>query len=205
MIGSSTSVGAAIAAALDRAEQLRSHGDRPARVRIMTIFGDDRSGLTIHASIRSNSPAELRAQHGLGTRCIPWDELDARAGELVGLVDAAVGEVTLAVKNAPQADRPSRSQSDVEIDKFGSLIDQLGRTLTHSAMAVLKDNRNPTMPRDLGSEATMVAALKLAALAAFTANVSASDAQDELRLAIGDVMSKASASPELSGRPPLNS
>ncbi|HQS46678.1 MAG: hypothetical protein B7Y12_05335 [Rhizobiales bacterium 24-66-13] len=205
MIGSSTSVGAAIAAALDRAEQLRSHGDRPARVRIMTIFGDDRSGLTIHASIRSNTPAELRAQQGLGVRCIPWDELDARAGEIVGLVDAVVGEVTLAVKNAPQTHRPSRSKSDVEMDKFGSLIDHLGRTLTHSVMAVLRDSQIPKVPSDVGSEATMVAALKLAALAAFTANIGANDAQDELRLAIGDVMSKASASPELSGRPPLNS
>lgn len=205
MTGNSTSVGAAIAAALDRAEQLRSLSDRPPRVRIMTVFGDDRSGLTIHASIRSNTPAELRAQQGLGTRCIPWDELDARAGEIVGLVDAVVGEVPLAVKNAPQTDQPSRSEGDVGMGKFDSLIDQLGRTLTHSAMTVLKENQNPRMPRDLGSEATMVAALKLAALAAFTANIGANDAQDELRLAIGDVMSKASASPESSGHPPLNS
>jgi hypothetical protein len=53
----------------------------------MTIFGDDRSGLTINARIAARTPAEHRAQEGLGTRCLPWDELDARAGEIVGLVD----------------------------------------------------------------------------------------------------------------------
>jgi hypothetical protein len=65
------SVGGAIAAALERAEELRSLSDRPARVRIMTIFGDDRSGLTINARIAARTPAEHRAQEGLGTRCIP--------------------------------------------------------------------------------------------------------------------------------------
>ncbi|WP_245476871.1 hypothetical protein, partial [Bradyrhizobium sp. Leo170] len=110
-----TSVGSAIAAGLERAEALRGLSDRPARVRIMTIFGDDRSGLTINARIAARTPAEHRAQEGLGTRCIPWDELDARAGEIVGLVDEVVGEVTLAVRNAPPVPRPSRSEDDLEL------------------------------------------------------------------------------------------
>ncbi|WP_354125356.1 MULTISPECIES: hypothetical protein [unclassified Bradyrhizobium] len=61
----------------------------------MTIFGDDRSGFTINARIAARTAAEHRTQEGLGTRWIPWDELDARAGEIVGLVDEVVGEVSL--------------------------------------------------------------------------------------------------------------
>jgi hypothetical protein len=45
----------------------------------------------------------------------------------------------------------------------------------------------------------------LAALAAFTANVGTHDAQDELRMAIGDVMSKMAGSFESVPRPALNS
>jgi hypothetical protein len=200
-----TSVGRAIDAALRRAEELRRLNDRPARVRIMTIYGDDRSGFTIHANIAARSPAELRAQQGLGTRCIPWDELDARAGEIVGLIDEVVAEVTLAVRNVPSAPRPSRSEGDLELALFDELIDELGGALTHSAMAVLEKRAAQNVSRDLGSEATMLAALKLAALAAFTANVGTHDAQDELRMAIGDVMSKMAGSFESVPRPALNS
>ncbi len=49
-----------------------------------------------------------------------------------------VGEVTLAVRNVPSAPRPSRSENDLELALFDELIDELGRTLTHSAMAVLE-------------------------------------------------------------------
>jgi hypothetical protein len=91
---------------------LRSLSDRPARVRIMAIFGDDRSGLTINARIA------------------------ARAGEMFGLVDKVVGEVTLAVRNAPPAPRPSRSEDDLELAAFDDLIDELGQTITQSALSV---------------------------------------------------------------------
>lgn len=197
-----TSVGGAIAAALERAEELRSLSDRPARVRIMTIFGDDRSGL---ARIAARTPAEHRAQEGLGTRCIPWDELDARAGEIVGLVDETVGEVTLAVRNAPAVPRPSRSEDDLELAAFDGLIDELGRTITQSALSVLEKHPAKQASRELGSEAAMLAALKFAALAAYTGNVGLNDAQDELRMAMGDVMSKVRASPEFAPRQNLNS
>lgn len=200
-----TSVGRAIATALDRAEQLRRLPDRPARVRIMTVFGDDRSGLTINASIAARSPAELRAQEGLGTRCIPWAELDARAGEIVGLVDEVVREVTLAVRDAPATQRPSHSETDVDIEGFDELVDELRVTLTGVAMAVLESRRKTnSLSPPLGSEATMLAALKLAAFAACTANVGLSDAQDELRNAITDVQRKAGPG-EYMQRPVLNS
>ncbi|MET4214517.1 hypothetical protein [Bradyrhizobium sp. LA2.1] len=51
----------------------------------------------------------------------------------------------------------------------------------------------------------MLAALKFAALAAYTGHVGLTDAQDELRLAMGEVISNMSASPELSRRQSLNS
>jgi hypothetical protein len=204
MNGRPSSVGAAIAAALDRAEELRRLSDRPPRVRIMTIFGDDRSGLTINARIAARTPAESWAQEGLGTRCIPWDELDQRADELVSLVDATVGEVTLAVRNAPASLRPSRSESDGDLGVFEALVDELGRSLTQTALAVLRDPRARSASRRLGSEATMVAALKLAALAAFTANIGANEAQEELALAIGDVLSRSSVEVQKLGEQPLN-
>ncbi|PXW51198.1 hypothetical protein C7450_12189 [Chelatococcus asaccharovorans] len=50
----------------------------------------------------------------------------------------------------------------------------------------------------------MLAALKLAALSAYTANVGMDDAQDELRMAVGDVMSKMRSAPDLSPRQNLN-
>lgn len=200
-----TSVGGAIAAALKRAEELRGLSDRPARVRIMTIFGDDRSGLTINARIAARAPAEHRAQEGLGTRCIPWDALDARAGEIVGLVDEVVGEVTLAVRNAPPVPRPSRLEDDLELAAFDELIDELGRTIIQSALSVLETHPAKHVSRELGSEAAMLAALKFAALAAYTGHVGLNDAQDELRMAMGEVMSNMRASPELMRRQSLNS
>ncbi len=205
MTRDTTSVGGAIASALERAEELRSLSDRPARVRILTIFGDDRSGLTINARIAARTPAEHRAQEGLGTRCIPWDELDARAGEIVGLVDAVVGEVTLAVRNTPPVPRPSRTEGDLELAVFDDLINELGQTITRTALSVLEKHPAKQVSRELGGEAAMLAALKFAALAAYTGNVGLNDAQDELRMAMAEVMDKVRASPELARRPSLNS
>ncbi|WP_152535892.1 hypothetical protein [Bradyrhizobium sp. Ai1a-2] len=206
MTGDTTSVGGAIDAALERAEALRSLSDRPARVRIMTIFDDDRSGLTINARIAARTPAEHRAQEGLGTRRIPWDELDARAGELVGLVDEVVGEVTLAVRNAPPVPRPSRTEDDLEPAVFDDLIDELRQVITQSALFVLKTHPANQVSRELGSEAAMLAGLKFAALAAYTGHVGLNDAQDELRMAMREVMRNTRASPEIfSRRQRLNS
>ncbi|MHC2743933.1 hypothetical protein ACVMFA_009745 [Bradyrhizobium liaoningense] len=86
----------------------------------------------MNARIAARSPAEHRAQEGLGTRCIPWDELDVRAGEIIGLVDEVVGEVTLAVRNTPPVPRPSRSEDDLELAVFDDLIGEIGQTITQS-------------------------------------------------------------------------
>lgn len=157
----------------------------------MTIFGDDRSGLTINARIAARTPAEHRAQEGLGTRCLPWDELDAPVRSLAWWTEV-VGEVTLAVRNAPPVPRPSRSEDDLELAAFDDLIDQLDRTITQSALAVLGTHPAKHVSRELGSEAAMLAALKFAALAAYTGQVGLTDAQDELRMAMGEVMPRLS-------------
>ncbi|MCK1732355.1 hypothetical protein [Bradyrhizobium sp. 142] len=121
------------------------------------------------------------------------------------MVAEVVGEVTLAVRNAPPVPRPSRSEDDLELAAFDELIDELGRTITQSAFSVLETHPAKHVSRELGSEAAMLAALKFAALAAYTGHVGLNDAQDELRMAMGEVMSNMRASPELARRQSLNS
>jgi hypothetical protein len=102
---------------------------------------------------------------------------------MFGLVDEVVGEVTLAVRNAPPAPRPSRSEDDLELAAFDDLIDELGQTITQS----VETHPAKQVSREPGSGAAMLAALKFAALAAYTGNVGLNDAQDELRMAMGEV------------------
>ncbi|BAR63572.1 hypothetical protein ACVIWV_010365 [Bradyrhizobium diazoefficiens] len=128
-----------------------------------------------------------------------------RAGEIVGLVDEVVGEVTLAVRNAPSTPRPSRSEDDLELAAFDDLIDELGRAMTQSALSVLEKHSTKQVSGELGSEAAMLAALKFAALAACAGNVGLNEAQDELRTAMNELMSKVRTSPEATPRPRLNS
>jgi len=121
------------------------------------------------------------------------------------LVNEVVGEVTLAVRNAPPVPRPSRTEDDLELAAFDDLIDELGQTITQSALSVLEKHPAQQVSRELGSEAAMLAALKFAALAAYTGNVGLNDAQDELRTATSEVMSRMRASPEMTPRSSLNS
>lgn len=55
-------------------------------MRLLTAWGQG-EGLAVQARIPGRCEAELVAQEGLGTRLVPWAELDSRAGELPGLVD----------------------------------------------------------------------------------------------------------------------
>lgn len=188
-------VGAAIEAAVDRAEELRRRSDRKLRVRIVTVFEDGRSGLTIHARISAQTPAESRAQIGLGVRSISWLELDQRAHELVGLVDDAVAEVTLAVEKAPRTTRPSRSAAQDELIHYEKLVDDLASALTRTAQTIVNSPSTENLPRGLTGEATMVAAVQLAALAAYSGNLGRSDAQEELALALGRVLNRTEEKP----------
>jgi hypothetical protein len=122
---SKISVGAAIAAALKRAEA-KSESDQRTRLKISC----DETGLTFEASISAQNLAESRAQAGLGKRSIPLDELDARAGEIVSLANDAVEEVTRAVQSVPP---PGMEE---ELSNF------IGRVLKHCA----------TLPDDIKAE-----------------------------------------------------
>lgn len=89
-------VGAALKAASERAIAHEQMCPRMMRVRLMTHWGDYRGGLTIAVSIAVRAPAEaeiFNAGKNMVTRVVPWDDLDARAGELVALIDECVREV----------------------------------------------------------------------------------------------------------------
>jgi hypothetical protein len=191
MIVGGAPVGAAIKAALARAEFHRSTSSRRLRVRLMTQWGDDCSGLTINAHIAVRNNQELAAQEGKGVRRIPWDELDARADELVCLVDEVVAEVEAAVQNAPAPlPRPSRSEDDFDLDSFDGLIHDTYRTITQASSALLKTERARRLSANAVCEATMCGALNLAALAAYAGGIGPDDAHDALKCAISEIRAK---------------
>lgn len=91
------SVGLAIKAAIERAKEHECLSRRKVRVRVTTLHGDYDGGLTIRAVIAAQSDAELEAQSDIGVRHVDWEELDARSGDLVSLVDEVVAEVENAI------------------------------------------------------------------------------------------------------------
>jgi len=203
MADNSTSVGAAIAAALERGEQLRRASTRKPRVRIMTVFGDDHSGLTVNARIAARTDAELMAQQNVGTRRIPWADLDVRAAELVTLVDEVVSEVETAIRDAPvRAGHASKTESDLDLEAYEAVTEACYEGLTKSALDLLATSSAKRLSQKAASEATMIAALKLAALAAFSGGIAPDEVQDQLRQALSDIRAKApdGASPLLGRR-----
>lgn len=108
-----TTVGEHIKAAMHRADLHQLHAEeRPLRIRIMTqwcgtvanrtgvIFTEEwiSLGLLIRAQLSSRTKGDLEKQGrpgdlGICERLVRWEELDARAHELVGLVDEAVAGV----------------------------------------------------------------------------------------------------------------
>jgi hypothetical protein len=98
-----------IKAAMDRAQHHQIIASRKLRVRIMTqwsgtvasrtgvIFTEEwvSHGLLIRAHLASRTADEMAKQGapgdlGICERLVKWEELDARADELVGLVDQCV-------------------------------------------------------------------------------------------------------------------
>jgi hypothetical protein len=192
MMDNSTSVGEAIAAALERGEQLRRASARRPRVRIATAIGDGASGLIISARIAARSNEEMIAQENLGMRRIPFADLDGRAAELVALVDEVVGEVEAAVKSAPAlAAHPSNIELDLDREAFERFTEACAKALTEEASALLKSPVARNLSLGAAGEAVMSAALKLAALAAFGARIRPDDVQDELRTALSDIRGRA--------------
>lgn len=84
-------VGLTIQAALDRGSQHQRACSRHLAVYIRPTRHGERDGLAIVACIAARSPEELAKQ--FVSEIIPWEDLDARAGELVGIVDRLVAEV----------------------------------------------------------------------------------------------------------------
>lgn len=96
--------GLSIKAALERAAQHERQARRKLRVRVTFQFGDGHhaDGLVIAARFAARNDAELTAQNDCVT-VVPYADLDARAGELVALVDATVRRAEMAVGTRPRA------------------------------------------------------------------------------------------------------
>lgn len=89
-------VGLAIKAAIARCELHEVTCTRKLRVRLTTQPGDGNDALIIRATIAARTDEEIQRQEKIGLRRIPWAEFDARADELVSMVDEAVAEVETA-------------------------------------------------------------------------------------------------------------
>ena len=96
------SVGLELQRAIARAKEHEATSVRRVRVRFAMRTGKDANdGLWITAGVPARSGEELEGQKNVGGRMVPWHELDARAGELTGIVDAVVAEVLAAVGVKP--------------------------------------------------------------------------------------------------------
>lgn len=104
-----STVGLSIKAALERAEQHERQSRRKLRVRITFQFGEGHhaEGLVISARFAARSDEELSAQAACVT-VVPYADLEARASELVAIVDAMVRRAEMAVGGSSQAESQSR-------------------------------------------------------------------------------------------------
>lgn len=166
MQNSAQSVGRAISRAMARAEELRQTSDRRVRVRFLTRFGDFQDGLTIHAAISPKTIPESEAQLGKGVRHIPFEDLDARAGDLCQLVEEAAAEVEAAVASAlPPAKRPSDIEEGFAGEAFDELVRESYKSMLEVSGPLAKRASAYLSSAGLG-EALTLAALQVAAVAA---------------------------------------
>lgn len=162
----SQSVGRAISRAMARAEELRETSSRRVQVRFLTRFGDYEDGLTIHAAISPKTIPEGEVQLGKGVRHIPFEDLDARAGELCHLVDEAAAEVEAAVAAAPPpAARPSEIEDAFAGEAFDELVREAYKQMLEVTGPLAKKASAHLSSAGLG-EALALAALQVAALSA---------------------------------------
>lgn len=191
MGGDEVSVGSGLDAAMKRAEELQAASTRRLRVRFMTQHADDRTGLAVVATIAARTGPELEAQQGKGVRRIAWSELDARAGELIGLVEEAVSEVENAVRSAPSASpRPSQGEAEFDSESYEALIDMTYQALTEAARPLAGQARS-TLSAGAVAEAIAVGAVRVAALAAMGGRIEVADMQESLRDAMRDLRERA--------------
>jgi hypothetical protein len=175
----SVSVGAGFALAMDRAQELRATSPWRPRIRLLSQFGDHPSGLTIVARIPSQRGAELEAQSGKGVRHMPWSELDARAGELVELVDEAFAEVLAAVEAVGEAHpRPSTAE-DLHVEAYEMLQEKAEREVLETCDALVR-GFVPHLSTAAAGEACAGAALRAAILCGIAAGLDQPDLVDML-------------------------
>ena len=181
-----TSVGAALAIAMDRAQELRTTSPLRPRIRILTRFADYPSGLVIVARIPSQRGAELEAQSDKGVRCVSWSELDARADELVDLVDEAFAEVRAAVEavGAP-GPRPSTAD-DLHVEAYEALQEKAGRAILEVCDGLIRGSGYALSTAAAG-EACASAALRAGALCGIVAGLDQPDLVDMLNSEYGDI------------------
>lgn len=179
------SVGEALSRAMVRAEELRKSADRKPRIRILTQWGDYADGITIVARIAARTNAELEAQADLGVRHVPFAELDARAGELTELVEAAAAEVLAAVAAAPPPGPRPSTADDFDAEAY----DAVEQTALKGMFGVADDvirNTPSTLSTGATAEACVSSALRVAVLAAIAARIDQPDLQDMLKMTSSD-------------------
>jgi len=181
----------ALAAAMERAAYHMANSTRRLRVRLITDFADVRDGLVIKATIAAKTGPELEAMQGRGLRVVPWAELDARAGELVTLVDDAVADIEAAISAAPLPPRrPSLSADDLATLAYEKLADEAYEAMTKAASETLNQSA-PAISSSLAAEAVAIGALRVAALAGHGARLESDDLKRSLGQAISDVRQRA--------------
>jgi hypothetical protein len=175
------SVGDSLSRAMARADELRRSSPRRVRVKIVTQHGDLDPGVIIVASISAKTGPELEAQVGKGVRHVPLAELDARAHELPGLVDAAAAEIEAAVAAAPAAPkRPSHGDDGFDHETFEQVIEESYRAMLQWSSDVAA-NSAASLSRGGVAEALAVAGLKVAVLSAVGGRIELNDLIDMLK------------------------
>ncbi|OHB28624.1 MAG: hypothetical protein A2790_08670 [Phenylobacterium sp. RIFCSPHIGHO2_01_FULL_69_31] len=197
-----TEVGAAVAEALARAQHHRQRSPRKMRVRLLTQWGEG-EGLTVQARIAGRCESELVAQEGLGVRVIPWAELDRRAGELPGLVDAAVEEIETAVAAAPAPARPSRVEGGLDWEAYEGLAEAAYERVL-AVMRPLVEEAPDSLSLGGALEAVFLGLMKAAALASVGAGMGKDDAREMLEAAVAELLGRVSEGHRASLAPRLD-
>jgi hypothetical protein len=175
------SVGTGLSRAMARADELRQFSSRRIRVRIVTRHGDLDPGVIVVANIASRTGPELEAQMGKGVRYVPLAELDARAHELLNLVDEAAAEIEAAVAAAPPPPkRPSEREDGFDVGAYEDLIENSYREMLDASGSLAARSVAGLSTAGV-AEALAAGALKVAALSAIGGRIEFSDLVDMLR------------------------
>ena len=143
-------------------------------------------GVTIVARVAAKTNAELEAQTDLGVRHVPFADLDARAGELTDLVEAAAAEVVAAVAAAPPPGPRPSSADDFDADAYEPVEQTALKGMFGVAHEIIR-NAPAALSTGSTAEACVSAALRVAVLAAIAARIDQPDLPDMLKMTISDL------------------